>query len=171
VNIPTQRSKKKGEGGSAGDSRIRVLIADDHGLVRQGIVALLQRESDFELVGEALDGLEAVQKSRALLPDVVIMDIRMPKMDGIEATAHVVRFPNPPKVVILSQYDDTEYVRRVMASGASGYILKESVSLELPAAIRAVHRGDRFFTPTIANQLLALYLKDVAGVRPDDARS
>jgi DNA-binding NarL/FixJ family response regulator len=105
-------------------------------------------------VGEASDGVEAVGMAKALFPHVVLMDIRMPKMDGIEATLTITRNCPEAKVLVLTQYDHEEYVRRVMKSGARGYILKDSLVQELAEAIRRVHEGGLFFTPCVRNVIL-----------------
>ena len=118
--------------------KIRVLIADDHAIMREGIRALLDLQEDMEVVGEASDGNEAVEKARDLAPDVAIMDIAMPGMDGLEATRRM-RKRNPNlKVLVLTQYDNREYILSVIKAGASGYVPKRALSSELVTAIRAV---------------------------------
>jgi len=133
-------------------ARIRVLIADDHGLMRAGVKALLAATDDIEVVGEAEDGDEAIREVRRLLPDVVLMDVAMPGLGGLEATL-VIRKEKPEvKVLVLTQYDDREYVSRFLKAGVSGYVLKKAAAGELVAAIRAVFRGGLVLDPEIARE-------------------
>ncbi len=143
--------------------KIRVLIADDHHLVRAGIAALLRNEKDIQVVGEAESGLDAMEKAKTLNPHIVLMDISMPNMDGIEATHRITHGDKPAKVLVLSQYEHEEYIKRVMQSGASGYLLKNTVFDELIRAIRAIHRGEQFFTPSIAKTMIESYVKQASG--------
>jgi DNA-binding NarL/FixJ family response regulator len=134
--------------------KIRVLIADDHGLMREGVKALLTATEDIDVVGEAEDGDEAVREARRLDPDVVLMDVAMPGLGGLEATL-VIRKEKPDvKVLVLTQYDDREYVSRFLKAGVSGYVLKKAVAAELVAAIRAVSRGGLVLDPEIARDVL-----------------
>src|SRR5512134_2152023 len=121
---------------------IRVLIVDDHSLVREGIVALLKYHNDVEVVGEAADGREAIDAAEKLHPDVILMDIAMPGLGGLEATLEIKKRNPEIKVLVLSQYDDREYVSRFLKANVSGYILKRAVGGELITAIRAVARGE-----------------------------
>jgi DNA-binding NarL/FixJ family response regulator len=130
--------------------RIRVLVADDHALVREGVRALLRSCDDIEVVGEAADGREAVEKARRLDPDVVLMDIAMPGLGGLEATLALQRECPRARVLVLTQYEDREYVARFMKVGAAGYVLKKTVGADLPAAIRAVQRGGLVLDPEVA---------------------
>jgi DNA-binding NarL/FixJ family response regulator len=130
--------------------RIRVLVADDHALVREGVRALLRSCDDIEVVGEAADGREAVEKARQLEPDVVLMDIAMPGLGGLEATLALQRECPRARVLVLTQYEDREYVSRFMKVGAAGYVLKKTVGADLPAAIRAVQRGGLVLDPEVA---------------------
>jgi DNA-binding NarL/FixJ family response regulator len=130
--------------------RIRVLVADDHALVREGVRALLRSCDDIEVVGEAADGREAVEKARQLEPDVVLMDIAMPGLGGLEATLALQRECPRARVLVLTQYEDHEYVSRFMKVGAAGYVLKKTVGADLPAAIRAVQRGGLVLDPEVA---------------------
>jgi DNA-binding NarL/FixJ family response regulator len=137
--------------------KVRVLIVDDHTIVRDGISALLSLAADIEVVGEAANGKEALEKVRQLNPDVVLMDIAMPIMGGLEATRRISKeFPRT-KVLALTQYDDKEYVLPVIESGASGFISKGAASSELVAGIRAVHRGDSYLSPVVAKLLVENY--------------
>ena len=141
--------------------KIRVLIADDHGIVRKGLRLQLEQNSDFEVIGEATDGREAVRMAEELLPDVVIMDIAMPNLNGIQATAQLVRKNPHVGVIILSMYSDETYLTRTLAAGAKGYLLKESADLDLQNAVHAVAQGKPFFSPAIANTLLADYMREL----------
>ena len=137
--------------------KIRVLIVDDHTLVRDGIRALLTLVADVEVVGEAADGKEALEKVKELVPDVVLMDLAMPIMGGLEATRRIRRdFPGT-KVLALTQYDDCEYVIPVIEAGASGFVTKMVAFSELASAIQAVYRGDSFLSPSAAAALVDEY--------------
>ncbi len=131
-------------------SKIRVLIADDHAILREGVRALLQATEDIEVAGEAADGLQAVEQARRLDPDVVLMDIAMPGLGGIEATLELKKVGSRARVLVMSQYEDREYVRRLLKAGVSGYVLKKSAGAELANAIRAVHRGGLVLDPEVA---------------------
>jgi DNA-binding NarL/FixJ family response regulator len=135
-------------------SKIRILIADDHALVREGIRALLNLCDDLEVVGEASDGKEAIEATRRLDPDVVLMDINMPGLGGLEATLAIRNDNQRVKILVLTQYDDREYVSRFLKSGASGYILKKAAGSELASAVRAVHRGGLVLDPALARDVL-----------------
>jgi DNA-binding NarL/FixJ family response regulator len=129
---------------------IRVLIADDHAILREGVRALLQASGDIEVVGEAADGRQAVELARQLDPDVVLMDIAMPGLGGIEATLELKKEGIRARVLVMSQYEDREYVRRLLKAGVAGYVLKKSAGAELVQAIRAVHRGGMVLDPEVA---------------------
>lgn len=134
--------------------RIRVLIADDHAIVREGVRALLTMADDIEVVGEASNGQEAVDLARTLSPDVILMDIAMPGLGGLEATI-AIRKENPAaRVLVLTQYEDREYIRRFLKIGVSGYVLKKAAGSELTAAIRAVHRGGLVLDPAVAREAM-----------------
>ncbi|MEM7828070.1 MAG: response regulator transcription factor [Candidatus Aenigmatarchaeota archaeon] len=138
--------------------KIKVLIADDHALVREGIAAFLKLCDDIEVIGEASDGLEAIKKAEKLQPDVVIMDINMPKLGGLEATVEIKKILPDTKILVLTQYDDSEYISRFLKAGVSGYILKKAVGSDLISAIRAVSRGEIYLYPSIASEVVAGYL-------------
>ena len=133
--------------------KIRVLVVDDHTIVRDGICALLALTGDIEVVGEAANGSEAVKMVRELKPDVVLMDISMPIMDGLEATRRICK-EFPTRVLILTQYDDKEYVFPVIEAGASGFISKVAASSDLTSGIRSVHHGDSYLSPSVAKLLV-----------------
>lgn len=135
----------------------RVLVADDHLLVRSGIVAILEA-GDVEVVGEAAPGREAVRAAARLRPDVVLMDIRMPDLDGIEATAAVTAQPDPPRVLVLTTFDLDEYVYRALAAGASGFLLKDARPERLVDAVRTVAGGDALLAPELTRRLIERYL-------------
>ncbi len=140
-------------------SKIKILVVDDHAIMRDGIRALIDLHDDIEVVGEASDGKEAIEKVRELAPDVVIMDIAMPGMDGLEA-ARRIRKRNPEvKVLVLTQHDHKEYVLSAIKVGVAGYLPKRAVSSELVSAIRAVHRGESFLYPSAATALIQDYLR------------
>lgn len=133
---------------------ITILLADDHVLVRQGTRELLDHEEDMQVVGEAGDGEEAVRLTSDLHPDVIIMDIAMPKLNGIEATKRIKDIHPDSTVLVLSAYDDDQYVFALLEAGAAGYLLKDVPSHELVEAIRAVHAGESVLHPTIARKVI-----------------
>jgi DNA-binding NarL/FixJ family response regulator len=136
-------------------SRIRVVIADDHALLREGVRALLALCEDIEVVGEAKDGREAIEACKRLEPDVVLMDIAMPGLGGLEAALEIRRDVQRTRVLVLTQYDDREYVSRFLKAGVSGYVLKKAAGSDLASAIRSVHRGGLVLDPEIARDALA----------------
>jgi DNA-binding NarL/FixJ family response regulator len=131
-------------------SKIRVVIVDDHAILREGVRALLALHPDLEVVGEAADGKDAIARVEELDPDVVLMDIAMPGLGGIEASLELKKLGKRARILILSQYEDREYVRRLLKAGVSGYVLKKSAGAELANAIRAVHRGGLVLDPEVA---------------------
>jgi DNA-binding NarL/FixJ family response regulator len=145
-------------------SKLRILIADDHTLVREGISALLKFYDDIEVVGEAANGKEAIDKVNELNPDVVLMDIAMPGLGGLEATLEIKKRHPDTKILVLTQYSDKEYVNRFLKAGVSGYILKKAVGTELISAIRAVSKGELYLYSSIASEVVAGYLD--SGKRP-----
>jgi len=141
--------------------KIRVLIADDHAVLRDGLHALLDMYEDVEVVGKAADGLEAVERAVELKPDVVLMDIAMPRLGGLEAALEIRQRKLPTRVLVLTQYDNKEYVFQMLKAGAAGYVLKKAAGTELVSAIRAVHAGDSFLCPSAAKAVVDRYLNGV----------
>jgi DNA-binding NarL/FixJ family response regulator len=133
---------------------VRVLVADDHALVREGIRALLLAADDLEVVGEAADGQQAIEETLRLDPDVVLLDVAMPGLGGLEAALAIRRERPRTRVLVLTQYEDREYVKRFLKAGASGYVLKKAAGADLASAIRAVHRGGLVLDPAIARDVL-----------------
>ena len=137
---------------------IKVLIADDQALVRSGFRLILESRDDLEVVGEAADGEEAIREAERTRPDVVLMDVRMPGLDGVSATARLTAAPNPPKVVILTTYDLEEPLYAALRAGASGFLLKDVRPVDLAEAIRVVAGGDALLAPTATRRLLDRFL-------------
>ncbi len=137
---------------------ICVIVADDHMIVRRGIVSLLSLNPTFQVVGEAADGRSAVDLAIAHEPDVVVMDITMPEMNGLEATRQIKARTPRVKVLVLSAYDNPDFVNEILQSGASGYLLKNTTPDELYTAVTAVHNGNAFFSPSISKIVLQNYL-------------
>ena len=138
--------------------RIRILMVDDHAVMRDGIRALLAVNDDFEIAGEASEGKDAVEKAHELSPDVVIMDIAMPGMEGMEATRRIVHKNPKAKILILTQHNDKEYTLSAIKAGAAGFLPKRALGSDLVTAIRAVHRGESFLYPSAATALIKDYL-------------
>ena len=145
---------------------IRVLVADDHAIVRTGIRHVLDGEPGFEVVGEASNGAEALALALELRPDVAVLDISMPGVSGLHAAAELRRRAPATKVLILSMHDNTEYVLESLRAGVHGYLLKDSAAAELGDAIRAVCRGESFFSPPVAGQLGAVVRGELAEAQP-----
>ena len=139
--------------------KTRILLADDHGVVRKGLRFLLESEPDLEVVGEAADGNEAVEMAARLDPNVVVMDIGMPRLNGIDATAQIVKAHPQAAVVILSMHSDETYLVRTLGAGAKGYLLKDSAEEDLVRAIRSVSQGKPFFSPAVSKSLLDDYVR------------
>src|SRR4030067_1798870 len=148
--------------------KIKVLVVDDHAIMRDGIRALLGLHDDIEVVGEASEGKEAVEKAQELVPDVVIMDIAMPGMGGLEATRRIKKKNPKIKVLVLTQHDNKEYILSVIKAGASGYVPKRALGSELVSAIHAVQQGDSFLYPSAAAALIEDYLHQSKGEDPYD---
>lgn len=147
---------------------IRVLLADDHAVVRDGLRMLLGAQSGLEIVGEAGDGREAVHEVVRLRPDVVVMDIAMPELNGIEATRMICEAENAPKVIILSMHFQTEYIFRALQAGAYGYLVKDSVGTELVDAIRTVSRGSRYLSEGISESVIEDYIRQRGVEKEED---
>jgi DNA-binding NarL/FixJ family response regulator len=147
---------------------IRVLIADDQALVRAGFRMILDAEEDIDVIGESSDGAEAVAQAKRLTPDVVLMDIRMPELDGIEATRQVVADggDDPPRVLMLTTFDLNEYVYEALRAGASGFLLKDVPPEELAAGIRVVARGDALLAPAITRRLIHEFARATPAAGP-----
>ena len=137
----------------------RVLVADDHGVVRQGLRSLLEKSAEVSVVGEASDGREAVRMAGELHPDIVIMDIAMPLLNGIDSTSLIVNRSPDTKVIILSMHSDESYILRALTAGAKGYLLKDSAEEDILPAVKAVAAGRPYFSPAISATLLEEYLR------------
>src|SRR6185437_6747812 len=132
-----------------GMEKIKVLIADDHRVVREGLAAILKTKEDIHVLGEAQDGMEAVEKARSLVPDVILMDVSMPRMGGVEATRIIKReFPHIG-IIALTMYEEQQYIFDLVRAGATGYLLKDSDSAQIVAAIRAIYRGESLIHPSV----------------------
>jgi len=138
--------------------KIRVLIADDHVLVREGIAAFLQLCDDIEVVGHASDGLEAIEQTGKFRPDIVIMDINMPKLGGLEATIEIKKMWPDTKVLVLTQYEDKEYITRFLKAGVSGYLLKKAVGSDLITGLKAISRGELYLHSSVTTEVVSRYL-------------
>ena len=138
---------------------IRVLIADDQALLRDGFRSILDREDDIEVVAEADDGAEAVVAARRTRPDVVLMDIRMPRLDGISATERLLREPDPPRVLVLTTYDTDQNLYAALRAGASGFLLKDVRATQLCDAVRVAARGEELYAPQVLRRIVAAYVE------------
>ena len=141
--------------------KIRILIADDHGVVRKGLRLQLEQHTDFEVIGEANHGREAVMLADELSPDIVIMDIAMPNLNGIQAAAQIVKKNPQVGIIVLSMHSDETYLTRTLAAGAKGYLLKENAEVDLERAVRHVAQGKPYFSPAIASALLEDYMRQL----------
>jgi DNA-binding NarL/FixJ family response regulator len=139
--------------------QIRILIADDHPVVREGLITMISREPDFKVVGEAKNGLEAVEKVKQLQPDVVLMDLRMPELDGVEAIRQISLTETNVKFIILTTYSDDDYIFKGIEVGARAYLLKDAPREELFKAIKAVNRGESLIQPVIASKILDRFVE------------
>jgi DNA-binding NarL/FixJ family response regulator len=140
---------------------IRVLIADDHPLIRSGLRALLEREGEFQVVGEASDGYEAIELATHLKPDVAMLDVGMPRLNGIDAAQHISERLPKVRIVVVSMHSDEAYVLRALKSGARGYLLKASSETDILAGIRAVAAGHAYFSPKITKLLVEEYVNEM----------
>jgi DNA-binding NarL/FixJ family response regulator len=150
-------------------SRVRIVLADDHTVMRSGLKLLLEREPDFSVVGEAQDGREAVRVAEEQLPDVVVMDVAMPNLNGIEATMRILDAHPRTAVIILSMHSDEGYVLRALKAGARAYLLKDSAESDLIAAVRKVKEGRTFFSPAISNLLVEDYVREIRNRGAEDS--
>jgi two-component system, NarL family, response regulator NreC len=141
--------------------RIRILLADDHAVVRQGFKMILAEQPDMEIVGEAGNGREALALAESLKPDIVVMDVAMPELNGIEATRRMGESVPHTRVVALSMHKDSVYVREILRAGARGYLLKDSVAADLVSAVRSVARGEGYISPQVSNAVLDDYRRHV----------
>ena len=151
--------------------KITVLIADDHTIVRRGLRSLLQTEKDIEVIGEADTGRQAVQLAVALKPDVVLMDIAMPMLNGLEATRQIIRQAPSSRVLILSSYNDDEYVHELTEAGGAGYLLKQADFTDVVRAIREAKKGNAFYSPAISRRLTDRYRETIVGGVPVKKRT
>ena len=150
---------------------MKILIADDHPVVREGISAMLNRQPDIEVVGEAENGRECVEKTRELRPDIVLMDLRMPEMDGVEAMRQIAATNPEVRFIVLTTYDNDEYIFKGIEAGARAYLLKDSPREELFKAIRAVHRGESLIQPVVAGKVLDRFAELSRQVQAPEALS
>lgn len=142
--------------------KIRVLLADDHTILRRGVRMLIESQADMEVAGEASNGREAIERARALRPDVVVMDVSMPELNGIEGTRQICMELPQARVLALSMHKDSVYVREILRAGARGYLLKDAEDEDLLKAIRSVQRGEAYLSPAISDALLTDYRKHVS---------
>lgn len=140
---------------------IRILLADDHAMVRQGFRMILSSQPDMQIVGEAGNGKEAVEMTEKLLPDVIVMDVAMPELNGIEATRKIIAALPRSRILALSMHKDSVYVREILRAGARGYLLKDSIDSDLLAAVRAVAKGEGYLSPAVSDAVLTDYRKHV----------
>jgi two-component system, NarL family, response regulator NreC len=140
-------------------NKLRIVVADDHGLVRKGICLQLQQSEQFQVVGEAADGREAVHLAESLRPDIVIMDIAMPNLNGIDATAQIVKTNPRIGVILVSMHSDDSYLSRALNAGAKGYLLKETADVDVARAIESAAEGKPFFSPSISKLLVEDYMR------------
>jgi len=141
--------------------KLRILLADDHGVVRQGFRRILEAQPDMEIVGEAGNGREAVELAAQLTPDLIVMDVAMPELNGIEATRRLKEESPRTRVLALSMHKDAVYVREILRAGAHGYLLKDAIDADLVAAVRAVANGEGYLSPGVANAVLTDYRQHV----------
>jgi two-component system, NarL family, response regulator NreC len=140
---------------------VRVLLADDHGIVRRGLRTLLETEAGLSVVAEASDGMEALRLAEEHEPDTLIVDVGMPKMNGIEVAARMQKLPRPPAVIILSMHSDESYITRALAAGARAYLLKDATDEDLLPAVRAVAAGKPYFSPAVTAVLVEDYMRQL----------
>jgi DNA-binding NarL/FixJ family response regulator len=138
---------------------IRVVVADDQGMVRSGFSVLLNAQPDIEVIGEAVNGQEAITRAAELRPDVILMDVRMPVLDGLQATRQITAMTDPPKILVLTTFDLDDYVYEALRSGASGFLLKDASATELANAVRLVAAGDALLAPGVTRRLIAEFAR------------
>jgi DNA-binding NarL/FixJ family response regulator len=138
---------------------ISVVIADDQGMVRSGFTVLLNAQADIEVIGEAVNGQEAIAQAASLHPDVILMDVRMPVLDGLQATRQITAMPDAPKILVLTTFDLDDYVYEALRSGASGFLLKDASARELADAVRLVAAGDALLAPGVTRRLIAEFAR------------
>jgi two-component system response regulator NreC len=143
------------------DRVIKILLADDHTIVRQGLRLILSAQPDLQVVGEAANGREAVDLAHKLQPDIVVIDVAMPELNGIEATRRMIESTPRLRVLVLSMHKEPVYVREILKAGARGYILKDAIDTELLSAVRSVARGDGYISPAVSGALLSDYRHNV----------
>jgi len=148
---------------------IKVVLVDDHTIVRKGLRSLLDAEADMDVIGEAGDGKEAIELVGQLKPHIVVMDIGMPVLNGLEATRRIIKKHPDTRVLILTMHTNEEYVFEILQAGASGYIIKKAAPTELVAAIRAVKQGESFLSPSITRKVIDEYLQRAGEVKREDA--
>ncbi|MCC7339781.1 MAG: response regulator transcription factor [Bryobacterales bacterium] len=145
----------------ASQRKIRILLADDHSVVRQGFSAILRTQDDMDVIAEATNGREAIEKALALKPDVIVMDVAMPELNGIEATRRIQDEAPRSRILALSMHKDAVYVREILRAGARGYLLKDAIDTDLISAVRAVAQGDGYISPAVSEAVLSDYRKHV----------
>jgi len=150
-------------------TKTRIVVADDHGIVRKGLRFILERQEDMEVTGEAADGREAVRVAQELQPHIMVMDIAMPHLNGIDAATQILRHHPQTKIVILSMYADEEFLVRALTVGVKGYLLKDSAEHDLVRAVRAVASGKSFFSPSIAQTLAEDYVRQLQRSKVEDS--
>ena len=150
------------------ETPVRVLIADDQALMRTGFRMILDAQDDIEVVGEAIDGADAIRRFERLSPDVVVMDVRMPTMDGIEATRRLSALEKPARVLILTTFDLDEYVYEALRAGASGFLLKDRPPEELVAAVRVIASGEALLAPSVTRRLIEEFARRAPAVKPTE---
>ncbi len=138
---------------------IRILLADDHAILRQGLRKMLEEEAGFQIVGEAADGFEALKKVRELTPDILVVDLAMPHLNGLEVTSRVKQEPDPPRVVVLSMRKSEPYIMEALRNGADGYVLKSEDPRDMVNAIRSVAAGSTYLSPVVADLAVNAYLE------------
>jgi two-component system response regulator NreC len=148
---------------------IRILLADDHTVLRNGLRLLLERQPDFQVIAEARDGLEAVELAKAHSPDVIVMDIAMPNLSGIEAARQIIQHEPGAAVIILSMHADEGYLLRALKAGARGYLLKDADEIALVNAVHAVHEGKAFFSPAVSKLLMEDYMRQLSHQQGEDS--